>query len=727
MNPKRANRTLTSVAMICIAVASLILSNVIYTMVTKTHMRSGTVVTDYSSSAERTRIISANRGIIYDRNKEIIAQDVDTYTIYAILDPSHTGIGDVPEYVSDAKLTSEKLAPMLKMSVEEMMNYFEVAQAGNMYQTEFGLKGKNLSTTQKEAIDALELPGIEFTKSSQRFYPNGKFASYLIGFAQYDEEQKRVVGRMGIENTLDKYLKGTDGEERYSASASGTILPGTKHVTTQAVNGNDVHLTLDKNVQVALEKCLETVMKDFNAKRAWGIIMEVETGRILGYSAYPTFDLNERDIKTYQNIPSDSNYEPGSVMKSITYAAAIDSGNYPEGKTYQSGSFHMGVDQNGQAYRVGSKAEAEETIYDALGKNYGTISFAEGFARSSNVGISELLTKYLPTNIFEEYLERFHFFQPVKLVGVENEASGVKNFKYPIEKLTTGFGQGSSVTAMQIVQAYTALFNDGKMMKPYFIDKIVNSYNGEVIEEYSPEVVGTPISKETADKMKDLMYQVVNDPVAGGGYSRYHMDDVEVIGKTGTSEMASNGQYTSDIYANSFIGAAPYDDPKVMMYYVFESADYMSFTGGPYQNAFRQALIATGVKGEAGSADNDESYNNWQEYEMPSLVNHSLDYVNEKLKSYGVKKVIIGDGSSIIKQYPLPQESVSTKQNVFLLSDGNNITMPNMIGWSLKDVKQYSEITKIPITIEGSGSVKKQSVKAGLKIDKASKIKVTLK
>ena len=157
MNPKRANRTLTTIAMICIVVSCLIISNVIYTMVTKTHLRSGTVVTDYSSSAERTRTLSANRGIIYDRNKEIVAQDVDTYTIFAILDPSHTGIGDTPEYVSDAKLTSEKLAPMLNMSVDEMMNYFEIAQAGNMYQTEFGLKGKNLSTTQKEAIDALEL------------------------------------------------------------------------------------------------------------------------------------------------------------------------------------------------------------------------------------------------------------------------------------------------------------------------------------------------------------------------------------------------------------------------------------------------------------------------------------------------------------------------------------------------------------------------------------------
>lgn len=726
MNPKRANRTLTTIMMVCVLVTALVLMNVLYTMITKTHLRSGVVVTDYSSSAEQMKTISANRGMIYDRNKEIIAQDIDTYTIYAILDPSHTGIGDVPEYVSDPKLTAEKLAPMINMSVDEMMDYFEIAQANNMYQTEFGLKGKNLSTTQKEAIDALELPGIEFTKSSQRFYPNGKFASYLIGYAQYDEEEQRVVGKMGVESTMDEYLKGTDGEERYNASASGTVLPGSKYVTSQAVNGNDVYLTLDKNVQVALEKCLETTMKDFRAQRAWSIIMEVETGRILGYAAYPTFDLNERDIKEYRNVPCDSEYEPGSIMKAITYAAAIDSGHYPEGKTYQSGQFYMGIDANGQAYRAASKSEAEEVIYDALGRNYGTISFEEGFARSSNVGISEMLTKYLPTNVFEEYLDRFHFFQRVNMVGVTNEVTGVKNFTYPIEKLTTGFGQGSSVTAMQIAQAYTALLNDGKMMKPYFIDRIANSYNGETIEEYGPEVVGTPISKETADKMKDLMYQVVNNPSIGGAYNRFHMDDVEVIGKTGTSEIASNGQYSSDMYVNSFLGAAPYDDPKVLMYYVFESPDYMTYTGAPFQSAFRQALIAAGVSGAVPGEGSDQTSANWQEYEMPALINHSLDYANDKLKPYHVNKVVIGDGSGIVKQYPQAQDMFATKQNIFLLTDGENITMPDMRGWVLKDVQQYATISGIPIQISGSGSVKSQSVAPGKQIDASSQIKVTL-
>ncbi|MCI9312656.1 MAG: penicillin-binding protein [Erysipelotrichaceae bacterium] len=724
MNPKRANRTLTNISIICVIIAALVVCNVLYTMISKTHFRSGTLVSVYSSSAEKTRVISASRGYIYDRNKEIVAQDVDTYTIFAILDPSHTGIGDVPEYVSDPLLTSEKLAPMLNMEVSEMMNYFEMAQANNQYQTEFGLKGKNLSITQKEAIDALALPGIEFSKSSKRFYPNGKFASYLIGYAQYDDEAGRMVGRMGIESVLDEYLKGSDGEERYSASASGTVLPGSKYVTDQAVNGNDVYLTLDKNVQVALEKCLETTMNEFHAQRAWGVIVEVETGKILGYASYPTFDLNELDIKDYHNVPCDYMYEPGSVMKSITYAAAIDSGNFPYGKTYQSGQFYMGI-ANGKAIRVNSKAQAEETIYDAMGRDYGTISFEEGFARSSNVGIAELLTSHLPTNVFEEYLDRFNFFQPVDMVGVTREEVGVKNYTYPIEKLTTGFGQGSSVTAMQMVQAYTALFNDGKMMKPYFIDKIVNSYNGEVIEEYGPQVVGTPIAKETADKMKELMYKVVNDKNMGN-YGRYHMDDVEVIGKTGTSEVAINGEYTSSMYVNSFMGAAPYDDPKVMMYYVFEAPDFLTYTGEPFQNAFRQALIATGVSGERANSG-DEAYTGWQEYEMPALMNHSLDYVNQKMKSYNVKNIIIGDGSAVVKQYPQAQDTLISHQNVFIRTDGTNITMPDMSGWSLKDVRQYGEIAGLDILCEGSGSVREQSIKSGTLIQADMEIKVILK
>lgn len=722
MNPKRTNRTLKHIIVICTIIASVVISNVLYTMVTKAHLRTGENLLKYARESEQSRTLTAQRGYIYDRSGEVIAQDETTYTIYAILSSSHLGIGGVAEYVMDAKMTAEKIAPILKVEPETILNFLEVGLASNFYQTEFGTYGKNLSTAQKEAIEALELPGIEFSKSSQRTYPTGKFASHLIGYAQFDETEKRMVGKMGIEEYLDEYLQGTDGEERYQSTASGTSIPGSKHVTSPAQNGNDVYLTLDKNVQVALEQAMAGTMEKFNSQRAWAVIMEVETGKILGYSAYPTFDLNDRKIDDYINVPTQYLYEPGSVMKAITYAAAIDSGNYPAGKTYGSGTFYMGIDGNGNPYRSSDDVDLG-TIKDALGKDYGTITFEEGFARSSNIAICELLTSYMSPDIYADYLTRFGFFKKVGMEGVVEEA-GTLNFTWPIDKLTAGFGQGSNVTAMQMVQAYSALFNDGKMVKPYYIDKVVDSASEEIVKQGQTEIVGTPITKETSQKMIELMGQVVNEEY-GSGYLRFHMDDVDVIGKTGTGEMAINGKYDTGMYVNSFMAAAPASDPKVMMYYVFESADIKYTYGDYFKSAFRQALIAEGISGM--SVEENSTNTTWKEFEMPMLVNHSLDYANEKIKTMNFNKVIIGDGSMIVSQYPSSGESAITKQNVFLLTDGSTITMPNMSSWSRKDVSQFSEITGIPITIDGSGNVSEQSVKEGEAITSSSEIKVVLK
>lgn len=723
MNPKRANRMIMNMAILCMLCAAMVIVNILYTMTTKQHFRSGVYVEAYARTKESTSTISANRGYIYDRNQEVIAQDIDTYTIYAILDSSRIAVGGEPAYVVDISDTADKIAPLLGMSVDEMLIYFETAQAGNVYQTEFGTKGKHLSAAVKESIEALELPGIAFTKTSERFYPIGNFASYLIGYAQFDEQEQRIVGKMGIESYLDTYLSGSDGEMRYQTSADGTILPGTKYVETQAVNGNDIYLTLDKNVQVALRKCLEDTMEAFSAQRAWGVIMEVETGRILAIDSAPTFDLNERNIEEYGNVLSEYLYEPGSVMKAFTYAAAIDSGNYPEDATFASGTFHIGIDTNGNAYRASTYQPSYGSISEALGKDFGTLTFDEGFMHSSNVAICELLTKYLPTDIFEDYLDRFGFFKKVGMEGLSEQA-GVKNFTYPIEKLTTGFGQGSSVTALQIVQAYSALFNDGTMVKPYYIDKIINSYDGTIIQENTTEVAGQPITKETADKLKELMDLVVNNE-AGSGYVRFHMDDVQVIGKTGTGEISANGTYDNTTYVNSFIAAAPAEDPKIMMYYVFESGDILYSNGDYFKAAFRQALIAEGISG-TGETSQDSSDVHGKEYTMPNVINHSMAYTKEKLQSMQVNIITIGDGTYVLAQYPNEKESVVTNQNVFLLTDGSSVTMPNMIGWTRKDVQQFATMSNLTITVEGSGSVTTQSVQEGVILYSDSSIHVVL-
>ena len=293
---------------------------------------------------------------------------------------------------------------MYKRQEDSIRDILQNAIDNKQYQTELGTKGKNLSKSVKESIEALELPGITFTKSVERSYPTGTFASHLIGYAQYNEQSGQIEGQMGLEKSLNTFLQGEDGIEVYQKDANGNILPGTKYTKKYAKNGNDVYLTLDRNVQLALQSSLKKTMKEVKADRGWGLVMEVETGKVLGWAGLPSFDLNKRDIKDYLDVPSQYLYEPGSVMKGITYAAALDSGNYPYNKKYDSGVFYFGTDEKGKIYRSATKVGGIQPIYDALNKNYGTISFDKGFIVSSNIAICELLTKYMDPSIYQDYV-----------------------------------------------------------------------------------------------------------------------------------------------------------------------------------------------------------------------------------------------------------------------------------------------------------------------------------
>ncbi len=380
MNPRRSNRTLAGLLIIMMVIATLILSNVLFTMVTQKHFRSGVNVKDFKEpDISNTTVLKGNRGTIYDRGGEVIAQDEDTYTLVAILDKSRKGIGNVPAYVKNVDKTARLLAPKLDMKEDSIRDILQNAIDNKQYQTELGTKGKNLSKSVKESIEALELPGITFTKSVERSYPTGTFASHLIGYAQYNEQSGQIEGQMGLEKSLNTFLQGEDGIEVYQKDANGNILPGTKYTKKYAKNGNDVYLTLDRNVQLALQSSLKKTMKEVKADRGWGLVMEVETGKVLGWAGLPSFDLNKRDIKDYLDVPSQYLYEPGSVMKGITYAAALDSGNYPYNKKYDSGVFYFGTDEKGKIYRSATKVGGIQPIYDALNKNYGTISFDKGF------------------------------------------------------------------------------------------------------------------------------------------------------------------------------------------------------------------------------------------------------------------------------------------------------------------------------------------------------------
>lgn len=742
---KRSNLRIAGVLSVIALISLVIVINVFVVTIGGVHLRSGTnILVNKEGSQERQEILPARRGYIRDRNGSVIAQDQDTYTIKAVLSKDRTG---AYAYVEDKEFTAAALAPILDMSEEDIMSYLNLQDQG-VYETLLGEKGKGLTIEQKETIEAIEytpdpnkkypgLPGIEFDKTTTRFYSPGKFASNLLGFANYDEEQRRIVGQIGIEAYQDSALKGTDGLITYQKDALGYKLPGTEKTELAAVNGNDVYLTLDKDVQSALEVALQSTMDANGAERAWGVIMEVETGKILAWAGYPTFDLNKRNIESYVDLPSMYVFEPGSVMKPFVYAAAIDSGVYKGEDTVYTGRFCVAYDENGTLYRASGPCSENGNINDAERAGWGTISFDEGLIRSSNTCIATLLTDYLSTDIFWNYLDKFGFFKKTGIEGLSlSEEFGIKNDVQPLDRIAAGFGQGSAVTTLQLMQAYSAIFNDGIMVRPYYIDKIVNPNTNEIIESGTTQYVytdaeGAPqaiLKKETTDKILELMEQIVEDPEKGTAH-KFKIDGVSMVAKTGTGEIAKNGSYGDTVYTSSIMAASPADDPKIMMYYAFESSNYLYYSADYFKNAFMTALDAASINNPAPMQAKalDNSYESiYAEYEMPTLINHTLQYANWKLDEMDVERVIIGDGNQVVAQYPKPRSIIGSKQHAFVKTNGINYTMPDMTGWAYKDVQIFKELSGMSIDITGQGVVVWQNLDAGTSIFTDTEIKVTL-
>lgn len=727
MNLKRSNRTIIRIAILMGLATLAIVANVFFTMITKTHLRSGVnVISQKENEESNVTNVSASRGTIFDRNGEVIAKDETTYDIILYIDESRTGLNSAPAYVEDYNKTARLLSEKLGATEEYILDKLESSKANNQYQTYLGTKGKNISASVKESIEALELPGVEFTQSVKRTYTNDYFASLLLGYAQYDEEQGKIVGKMGLEETLNDQLTGTDGKVISQKDRYGNDLPGTTYVEKYVQNGNNVSLTLDSNVQLALESLTKKAMSYAgNPTKAWALAVEVETGKILGWTSYPSFNLNTRDdITNYLDIPSSFAYEPGSVLKGMTYAATLQEGKYPyNNKTVSLGEFYYNY-VNGKVSRVSASEALEGAITDSVLRENTSVTYDKGFAISSNIVISDMLTTCITTDTYVEYLHKFGFLKSIAIPYVNNVAGTIDTSSIR-SALSTGFGQSINVTALQMVQAYSAILNDGEMMQPYLVEKIEDSMTHQVLEQYEPVSLGTVISKETSDYMKKLMKMVVEE--GGTGYGRYNMDDVEILAKTGTGEVATEKGYTSELFTNSVLAAAPADDPKVMLYFAFQSSNIVDFTGVDFKEAMRELLIAQGITSEASSSTKKKETNDYAEYSMPSLTNHTLSYATDKLKDMKVSSITIGNGTSVVSQYPASGESVISNQNIFILTDGEKITMPDMSGWTMKDVTAFWNLTGIQIQMEGSGSVYEQSIKEGKTIGTDSDITVKLK
>jgi len=718
---KRSNRALRFLYFLMLTVILLVIVNVFMVTVFKIHVRSNTSLDDYITSVSNVEErIFASRGNIYDNTGEIVAQDVKTYDIICYLDPDRLASGNQIAYVDDPSFAASALAPILDMEASDI--YSILTNNSGLYQVELGTNGRNLSEEQKNAIEAIEgLHGIDFRNSYKRYYPYGDtFSPQLLGFAQSDDSGK-LVGKLGIEAYLNDELSGTDGHHSYQRDRYGYILPGMYDETIEAVNGYDVYLTLNIPIQEALNTALQTTMEYKEASRAWGAVVEIKTGKILAWGQTPSFNPNQIKSEDVQvNYGSQLAYEPGSVLKSIIYSAAMDLGVYNGHALFDSSPYCY----NDYAQRTYSGNQLG-CIKNVDNKDWGDIELDYGLIYSSNVATATLLSQYVGTENFEDYIERFHLFERVNSDGID-EVTGYSNYGLsPVDDITATYGQGSSLTMLQLLQAYSAIMGNGEMVKPYIIDKIVNPNNNTTVYQGTRKVVDTPISKQTAHDMIDLLRRVVTDEA--GTCRHYEAKTVNVIGKTGTTELLLDGEYSEDLSIVSCMLGFPYEDPQYMVYYAYVSpmTVYYNYDIKPIPDMIDRIALLENLEINQDELDVADKY--IHQYNMPNLLSNSYEQAKQKLDEMHLNTIKIGDGDRIIDQYPKTNDVVYTNQKVFLLTDGYNTYLPDFTNWTRKDIVNYWNISKLPITIDGYGVVYEQNISANSLVDNNSEIIVKLR
>lgn len=661
-----------------------------------------------SKRTTKTETITAKRGNIYSNDGDILAQNVASYKIIAYLDAKRTTNKDNPQHVVDKEKTAKELAPILGMEEEEILKYLSKE---NVYQTEFGTKGKNLTELTKQKIELLNLPGIDFIESYKRYYPKGDFASYTLGYAKsnYNEEtgEEEIVGEMGIEKQYNNLLRGEDGYIKYQKDLRGYQIANTDVWTKEAVQGKDVYLTIESNVQFFIEQALNNADIDYDFEWFTITILDAKTGAVLGTTTSPSFDPNTRNITNYLDMLVAAPYEPGSTMKTFTYMAAMENGVYDGNETYKSGVYYT--------------TDGTE-IGDWNRAGWGMLTYDKGYAMSSNVAIINLINNKMDSMMLRQYFKRLGFGKKTG-ISLPNESTGKIDFKYETEIFNAGFGQGITTTPIQNVQAMTPLTNDGMLLKPYIVSKIVDPTTGEVILENTRKETERVASTTTVQKMLQLMDDCVNG--AGNTGSGYRIESGELIGKTGTAQIANEngGGYLNgkEDVISSFAGIYPKSDPKYIIY-----ASVKRPTNGsqkPISNAIKE--IVANLSKYYGTEDN-QTNTTINEYKLSNYINKKVTNITSQLTKDGINYSIIGSGDKIIKQYPESNDTITSNDTLYLITNDSNITVPNVLGLSSKVAKSLLEELGINVVLDGVGNVVEQSSPENTAITPGLEIKLTL-
>lgn len=682
---------------------------------------------------QTTLTVPAKRGTIYDRNGTPIAEDATSYNVYAVIDKEYKSANGDVLYVEESQYN--KVAEIFHkyLDMEETYVKNQLSQP-NLKQVSFGAKGNGITYANmmsiKQDLESAKVEGINFTTSPNRSYPNGKFASSFIGLAQLHENEdgtKSLIGTSGIESSLNSLLAGTDGIITYEKDRLGNIVPGTEQVTQQTVNGKDVYTTLSSPLQSFMESQMDAFQEKLKGKYMTATLVSAKTGEILATTQRPTFDADTKEGITedfvWRDILYQSNYEPGSTMKVMTLAAAIDNNTFPGGEYF-----------NSSELKIADATIRDWDVNDGLSAG-SIMTYSQGFDHSSNVGMT-LLQQKMGDATWLEYLNRFKFGVPTRF-GMSDEYAGQLPEDNVVSIAMSAFGQGISVTQTQMLRAFTAIANDGVMLEPKFISALYDP-NDQTVRKSQREVVGNPVSKEAASLTRENMILVGTDPIYGTMYNRNDNKPVITVPgqtvsvKSGTAQIADeqNGGYLvgKTNYIFSVVTMHPSENPDFILYVTVQQPEHFS---NPWFGEFANPILerASAMKdilNLQSTAKNLDQITTTTSYAMPSIKDSSPGDLAEELRRNLVQPIVIGSGTKIKESSVAEGTNLDANQQILLLSDKVE-EMPDLYGWSKKNVETFAKWLNLEVEFEGTGeTVKKQSVRANTALKDLQKIKITL-
>ncbi|WP_434565515.1 stage V sporulation protein D [Thermoanaerobacterium thermosaccharolyticum] len=631
--------------------------------------------------------VSPKRGLILDRNGKALAESA-----------SSNKVSIIPKELKDSQKDEvvKELAAILNIKKEDILKKI------NNKNVQEVLIARRINDDTANEIRKLNLSCVIISGDTKRYYPEKNLASHILGFTGVDNQ-----GLDGIESVYDSYLRGIPGRISSPVDALGRKMGNGEEEYISPIDGYNVVLTIDSNIQHFAEKALDEAYAHTKpTKGAVAVVMNPKTGEILAMASRPDYDPNnpfagpqDEWFKNWRNKAISDAYEPGSVFKTVTASAALEEGV---------------VGLNEQFYDPGYIMVAGQRI-NCWATHYSE-TFVQGVQNSCNV-VFATIAQRLGVDKLYKYIHAFGFGESTGLT-LPGEAPGLvmkEKDVGPVELATNSFGQGIAVTPLQMIRAVSAIVNGGKLMEPYIVKAIVDS-DGKTIKEFKPTVIRQVISEKTSATMREILKSVVSEGTGKAGY----IEGYDVGGKTGTTE-----KYTPGKYVASYIGFAPAEDPKVIALVVIDEPNaethFGSALAGPVvKSILYDTLTYLNVKPKGIEVK--------PLVKVPDVRNLSLYEAQNALLKEKLQFSIDGTGNTVIDQMPKPGAMLEEDSTVvLLLNEYNNtgkVEVPDLKGKTITEASTILSSLGLKIKINGTGIVVNQKPEKGEKVDKGTTVEV---